>query len=758
MKKPIGALTLSAAQLGERLGHDLTLTDWRAVIAVVVAAPGLEDEAERVCAKVVAKLGLDDSRVTHWVVRRDAGGRERLSAINRARDQLLKDKRLIWLRAGSATDVRFLRRHAPDLTAAIDLFAELRAEVVATPSWDFVREQLCALMEQRNATLDFTGLLPANVEQTQLPLAELYQPLVEKSRLQLLLEPEARAGSLLVLGHPGTGKTTYLRHLAWTYARQEADPLEIGAKVPLLLSLSDYGYEREHDRVRSLVDFLPGWLQQQGVEDGAVVVEHLPDVLLLLDGLDEMRTPEARRALLGEVRQLQADDRLGGVVVSGRSFLVDEVRPQDHGLQIVNTRAPEQAEIRSFLTTFVELRRGSSKHVKDLIGRIENDPDLKGLTQTPLMLAFMAILDELEGRLPDRRIEIYYRLGEMLVDRWTRARSIGTSSHQHERPTRADALRVLGPLAWWTVERGGGAIPEDELFRELVRIESKRRATPEAEQRARAMLELLRCDTALLVPQPGRRWSFVHASIGEYFAGVEAERDRQRWSALLEDPFRTEWREILLFCAGQLGVIEGRVDSLDSLVSAVLAKSRRAGRNDAKYPSLLIGLLQESPGLSRPQIEQLVASLLELMLTNEFSDDAARQTYIGFSRLSHSSRGVVAEQLGVGLRLWFSERTSKHRWDRALDNRNSGLPGRLWATWYADLSSGELAWIVIPGVIGILESNESIRFHDIDLGPTLARWAQQPNWRYRFAEWIVRNDREAQSRPFGEVFQELGIT
>ncbi|PRP93861.1 hypothetical protein [Enhygromyxa salina] len=124
----------------------------------------------------MSELGLDDEQVLRWIVRRGASGREQLREINRARDQLLKDKRLVWLRAGSASDVRFLRWHAPDLTASLDVFAELRAVAAATPSWATVRTQLCALMQERHAMLDFTGLLPANVEQTQLPLAQLYQP------------------------------------------------------------------------------------------------------------------------------------------------------------------------------------------------------------------------------------------------------------------------------------------------------------------------------------------------------------------------------------------------------------------------------------------------------------------------------------------------------------------------------------------------------------------------------------------------------
>lgn len=746
-------IVVTAAELAQRLGLELTVTDWRAVIAVVVAAPGLDRAAEQACKSALESAGVTAQQALLLAVHRDEAGTEQLESINRAREVLLREKRLVLLRVTSAADVRFLRRTAPDLTSAIDLFVELRVEASYAHDWTSCREQLRAFMQERHGMLDFTGLLPATVDQSKLPLAELYQPLVDPQPRDRSIE-QLTTG-LLVLGHPGTGKTTFVRHLAWTYATQTNDPLEIGPKVPLLLSLSDYGHDREQDRVRSLVDFLPIWLAQQNIESASSLVDHLPETLLLLDGLDEMRAPEIRRAVLVEVSQLLREKRVGGVVVTGRSFLVDELRQHDHLLRLASTQEPSQLQIEAFVTTFVKLRRSKHTDAKDLISRIEHDPDLRALARTPLMLAFMAILDEIEGRLPDRRIEIYYRLGEMLVDRWTRARSIGTSANRRERPTRADALRVLGPLAWSTIDRGGGAIPELELTRELERIEGRRETPEEAKKRATALLELLRSDTALLVPQKGR-WAFVHSSIGEYFAGVEVERDKQRWTALLRDPFRPEWREIVLFCAGQLGVIEGRVDSLDALVRAVLAKSRRKGRYDAKYPSLLIGLLEEAPGLSRQQIDGLVKRLLQLVMRMAYSSTAAEQMQREFVSLLVKAHGSVADSLRSGLQGWFSGGFHAIRWERLLTAAQSHGDLIWLSRYYGEWPTASVARRLVLGpFIGALAWVR--KDWGIDLQPTFSRWRKEPDWRYRFAEWYLNSSAAARQRPFDEAIDELGL-
>lgn len=748
--------TLTPEALRTKLDTLLALTDYRALLIVIVARPGLDDAINAARDEALREAGVAPEDVVTLDLAEDEATRRQLSELNLDRDLLLRACRMVWLRAHNAAEVRFLRAQAPDLTSALDLFT--RVEPADTGAdWPTCRDALRALMAERHRSLDFTGLLPNRPERSVMPLAELYMPLVPLPGEPSDSDPDGFIAAWmpptpdgkpsrghLVLGHPGSGKTTFLRHLAFCYATDDSDPLDIGGAVPILLSLSDYGRARETDRVQPLLDYLPEWLAAQGVPAATAVREHLDEIVLLLDGLDEMRSAAARRAVLDEVSRLAASDRVRAVVVTGRSFLVDELHPSHEPLQIRRTRPPSGAEIAQFVTRFSALRGLPNERADSIVDRIQHDSDLSALARTPLVLAFMVILDELEGRLPDRRIEIYYRLGEMLVERWTRTRSLGRAGREHDRPTRGAALRVLGPLAWWAIEQGG-AVGEVELLAELTRIEI-RRDPEEGEKQARALLDLLKLDTALLVTRPDGRWSFVHLSVAEYFAALHAERSPEIWHVILADPFAPGLREIVLFLAGQLGVMEGKVDRLDELGDAILERSKRPERYDAKVPTLIAALLAEWPGLSRRLGRALADRLLELTFTNTLHPESAFETQIVVVRALVSAHGSAWSVLRERLSSWLLDRPRSARWSLLLKaafhdplTETQAVPTRVLPlaarslindpfrdAYLLSTVSSDYCGPLLAALPGIIER------YNIDAQRVAEPLLQSPDWRLRF--------------------------
>ena len=97
---------------------------------------------------------------------------------------------------------------------------------------------------------------------------------------------------------------------------------------------------------------------------------------------------------------------------------------------------------------------------RDLMQDVASNLSLQRLAANPLMLTMLALLRRQVGRLPHRRIELYEKYVETLLENWIEARSFGARTERIERFDRHQAEKVLIPLALWlqrTRPSGDGA-------------------------------------------------------------------------------------------------------------------------------------------------------------------------------------------------------------------------------------------------------------------------------------------------------------
>lgn len=761
-----GAVTLAEGLA--TLGRALARRPERAVVALLEVPLSEKMAVAAALESLCEDEGIAGESAAIVEVHEDDGVRAELTTLNRERDLRLRHQRLIVVVATCAEALRFARELAPDLLTSPDVRLTIRArEREGTDDPAAMKVAIGALMQRLHRELDLTGLLPGSIERHKVPIDQLFMELADfqglsrarslttlrRSQLTLFsdLEPsspreERRRRATLLLADPGAGKTTLLRRLAVIYSEGGKDPLGVGAVLPLLVPLAELASARERDRVRPLSELLGGWLVAQGIEDlGWQSV--MPEMLLLLDGIDEIPEVAVRRGLVEEAIALAEQRQIAAVVLTGRSFLVDELRGAIHRCRLLRIRAPERAEVERYLMSFIRLRavEGAEGRARALTARIWGDRDLRALVATPLLLLFLALLHEFEGRLPDRRVEIYNRLSELLVDRWVHARSLARGSRVRSL-SRGEVQQVLGPLAWWIVERGGGAASRVEIKAQLTSLLSRREEESVAAEQAETLLTILKDHSALLRRAPGGRWAFVHHSVAEFFAAREAERDQERWDVLVQEPFDSLWREVILFAAGIAGVERGNLARVDALVDAVLQGGRRSGRYEARYPSLMVGLLREDPQLSRRQQAALIERLCEFWFEHAFYRASANQVQyeaVAFLEWAVGSRfaPLVARALG---RYFGGEPTRRVRWDRLLVA--SFFPGanKLQADDAVDVNEivatygrgegNERAAMLIasPLVLALPRLLLGLR---LDLGPLKVLLAAEDDWRLRLVRF-----------------------
>ncbi len=106
------------------------------------------------------------------------------------------------------------------------------------------------------------------------------------------LEAVKKYDKLIVLGKPGSGKTTFLKHVALQCSSGE---LQVN-KVPIFITLKDFA---ETQQQLSLLEYITSQLSKEAGADTSVAEQLLSQgqMLLLLDGLDEVRETDRHRVL-----------------------------------------------------------------------------------------------------------------------------------------------------------------------------------------------------------------------------------------------------------------------------------------------------------------------------------------------------------------------------------------------------------------------------------------------------------------------------
>jgi len=234
-------------------------------------------------------------------------------------------------------------------------------------------------------------------------------------------------GSLLILGEPGSGKTTVLLELARdTIARAEEDPTQ---PIPVVFNLSSWAEKRQSiaewlvEELNTMYN-IPKRVARPWVEND--------DLLLLLDGLDEVKR-EYREDCVRAINDFR-QEHLVPLVVCSRvaAYQALTTRLRLEGAVLLQPLTPQEVD---------EYLGRAGIALSAVRETLQHDPTLQELAETPLMLSVMTLayrgisVEELGalGSVEDRRRHIFDAYVEQMFKRVART---GTELYHKERVTR----------------------------------------------------------------------------------------------------------------------------------------------------------------------------------------------------------------------------------------------------------------------------------------------------------------------------------
>jgi len=419
---------------------------------------------------------------------------------------------------------------------------------------------------------------------------------------------------LVILGGPGTGKTTLLSYLALKFARAQAEG-KLGLderRLPILIPL------RELSRLKLplTAENLPALctapeLAEACPEDFFRDRLLAGDCIVLLDGMDEVTDESERRRVAEGIDDLMNNYRSNRYVVTSRplgyrgvalsgcaefeicDFTDDDVEAFARGWCLsveLGIRGVEREASEAVA------RRRADREADELIAAIQANEHVRRLTVNPLLLTIVAMVHRYRGTLPNRRVELYDECIQVLLGYWDEAKGIaGQLGWQRKRD-------VLRPLAHWMHEQG---LREAEQ-RDVERIVGA--ALPsvgESPAGAGEFLEEVRARSGLLVERGLGIYGFSHLTFQEYLtASTLSDRGEVGREELLEHRRDPWWAEVILLYAG-MG--EGQAAAL---IQALLAQREDLFKGDLFWAArCLVDVPSIEPHLAESLLSQLVGEL-----------------------------------------------------------------------------------------------------------------------------------------------------
>ncbi|MEO5331996.1 MAG: NACHT domain-containing protein [Magnetococcus sp. YQC-5] len=366
---------------------------------------------------------------------------------------------------------------------------------------------------------------------------------------------------LVVLGEPGGGKTTLLRWMATAYLLRykgdsafkdipDTDTLPAHSWIPVLIRCRDLG---DADLCRSFNDFLTQHLNKTELRPEeakimqSVILDRIAkgEVLLAVDGLDEIANPRVRMMFCQELERTAARYPQTPIVVTSRIVGYRNMPYRmgagfEHGVIADLSREDKDAfAMRWVQVTEQHLPQAEqTQRILELREALHSSNRIERLTGNPMLLTTLALVKRKVGKLPTRRTKLYAEAVSVLLN-WNQ-RYYATIDED-------EAIPQLEYLAFEMCRRGVQRLSNDEVLDLLDRLRTEypnirfiRQRTPEA------FLKLLEERSSILImsgaiwhtetPKGQPAWEFRHLTFQEYLAaralldGCYPDRDKSKKS------------------------------------------------------------------------------------------------------------------------------------------------------------------------------------------------------------------------------------
>ena len=388
---------------------------------------------------------------------------------------------------------------------------------------------------------------------------------------------------VLLLGKPGTGKTTFLQYVAQQCITGQYQ----GDRIPIFMilrhGLSPYSTAPTPEP-QPFITHLTNLFQGTGLT-GAQLQALLQQgrFLLLLDGLDEVPAEEFNE-VLQEIQSFGQNYPDNPFIITSRITSNNPYLPGFFNVEVDNF---SRDQIQTFAQQWfaanlpnAETAAAKAKQFLEALDDEENQP-LKELMGTPILLSLLCSVFMARSRFPRQRAKLYQAGLDILLQRWDRSRGISRDRTYHNL-SMAEKINLLGKIAATTFEKGHYFFEKFELLEiiaDYVSTLGDRPAPSNLEdlyQQSDAILQSIQLQHGLIVERAKEIYSFSHLTFQEYLTArkilFQSNPDRfdETIQTLAGRVLETSWHEVLILTANMMAEADPLLETMHDSIRGSL--------------------------------------------------------------------------------------------------------------------------------------------------------------------------------------------
>ncbi len=401
---------------------------------------------------------------------------------------------------------------------------------------------------------------------------------------------------LMVLGKPGSGKTTFLKHIAIQCDRAKFE----ANKIPIFIPLKTFAEIANFD----LLEYISDEFASCGVEARSQTEFALSQGrgLILLDGLDEV--PESNSdAVVKQIRQFVRKYYNNQFIITCR-IAASKYRFHEEAFTSVEVADFNNKQIAAFARNWFvafsqNLEAGqalASQFVEKL--KMNKNQQIRELAVTPILLNLTCLVFQAKADFPSNRSKLYEEGLEIMLRKWDETRGI-QRDEVYRNLNLCRKQHLLAFVAAITFERGDYFFEKNTIQQViadyLTHLPDGTTDRVQLEMDSEVVLKAIEAQHGLLVERARGIYSFSHLTFQEYFTAREIVDNYEAHSLekLVIHITDKRWREVFFLAVGMFQKADDFLLLMKHQVDGMVA-------NDENLQQFLVWVNQKSLSVDLP--------------------------------------------------------------------------------------------------------------------------------------------------------------